>query len=338
MTRNAAALGLCLGLIAGPAMAQVETVVDVEPDWRRKPSREDLFGVWPREAMKRGDGGTGVIHCNVSAQGGLFGCKVVSEQPAGSGFGAAAIALTPQFLMTPAMKGGRAVAYDGVTIPVKFASFTPVTGGEMKTVVSNVSWAAAPTYAEVAAAFPTRARERRVGGQATLRCTVRDQGRIGGCFALGETPRGLGFGSAAQSLVSYFRSPVRFGDKDAKGALVQLSIAFPAEMLEGGAPVVGKPQWIAAPSAEALQAAIPASAGAAGVTTARVVMTCTILPDGALGGCVVDREEPVGHGFGAATVALSPAFRLSIWTNEGLPTIGAKVTVPIRYEIPAAKP
>lgn len=331
---QAGTLFAALLLLATPAMAQVETVVDVQPDWKRRPSREDLLAVWPKDAVKRGAGGTGVVHCTVSAQGALYACAVVSEQPAGSGFGAAAVALTPQFLMSPAMKGGKPVAYDGVTIPVKFMSFAPDTSQKSATAVSNVGWLAAPTYAEVAAVYPERARERKVGGQATMRCEFKADGGLDDCFVLGETPRGLGFGSAAKMLVSKFQGPASFaGGESAKGAVVQLPIAFPVEMLSGGEPVVGKPRWIAAPTADVMHAAIPASAVAAGVTTARVVMGCQIKPDGALGDCAVESEDPVGHGFGAATLGISPAFRVSIWTSEGLPTIGAKVTVPIRYEI-----
>lgn len=336
MTQRAGLLVACLvlGVVGAPAMAQVETVVDVEPDWKRRPSREDLLVVWPKDAVKRGAGGTGVVHCTVSAQGALYACTVVSEQPAGSGFGAAAVALTPQFLMSPGIKGGKPVAYDGVTIPVKFMSFTPNMSRPSASVVSNVGWLAAPTYAEVAAAYPERARERKVGGQATMRCEFKADGRLDDCSVLGETPRGLGFGWAARTLVPKFQGPDSFGGgESAKGAVVQVPIAFPVEMLSGGEPVVGKPRWIAAPTAEVMQAAIPASAIAAGVTTARVVMGCQIKPDGALDECVVRSEDPVGHGFGAATLGISPAFRVSIWTNEGLPTIGARAIVPICYEI-----
>ena len=332
-------LAVVMLLFATPAAAQVETVVDLEPDWKRKPNREDLLAVWPKDALRRGAGGTGVIHCSVSAQGALFACSVVSEQPAGSGFGAAAVALTPQFLMSPAIKGGKPVAFDGVTIPVKFMSFSPDPSRRGATAVSNVGWMAAPTYAEVAAVYPERARERMVGGQATMKCEFDAGGRLDDCSVLGETPRGLGFGSAARLLAPKFQGPVKFaGGESAKGAIVQLAVTFPVEMLKGGEPLAGKPQWVAAPTAEVMRGAIPASAIAAGVETARVVMDCTIEPNGALGQCVVESETPEGHGFGAATLEISPAFRVSIWTSEGLPTIGAKVTAPIRYDILSLKP
>ena len=45
-------------------------------------------------------------------------------------------------------------------------------------------------------------------------------------------------------------------------------------------------------------------------------------------------EQPAGLGFGAAAVALSSAFQVTAWTAEGLPTIGGKIRVPIRYEAP----
>ena len=35
-------------------------------------------------------------------------------------------------------------------------------------------------------------------------------------------------------------------------------------------------------------------------------------------------------------MALSPAFRLAIWSEEGLPSVGATVRVPVRFDIKPA--
>jgi hypothetical protein len=48
----------------------------------------------------------------------------------------------------------------------------------------------------------------------------------------------------------------------------------------------------------------------------------------------VTSEEPAEFGFGQAALALAPHFRLSVWTEQGLPTVGGRVTLPIRYQLP----
>lgn len=335
------AVGLAV-FAAGSSAAQVETDVDIEPDWRRKPSADDMLAVWPAEAQRYGRSGSGVVHCKVSPQGALYDCAALSEEPVGSGFGQAAVALTPQFLMSPAMKDGKAVAYDGVTIPVKFIwpSGAPgVPSVLTKPVVSNVAWIDAPSYAEVAAAFPKRARAKQAEGQATLLCSFRSDGRLGDCRTLGETPSGLGFGPAARTLITRFQGPLKLADgRDIKGAFVQLPITFAADMLQSRQPVIGKPRWTRTPSAAQLRGIMPVGAMKGDVTTVRVILQCTVVTGGAVDQCSVQSEEPSGYGLGEASVGLSGTFRLAVWTNEGLPTVGGRVRIPIRYELPEAAP
>lgn len=335
------AAAIAMTLAAGTATAQVATQVDVRPEWLRRPSQDDLMGAWPKAALRDRKEGEALIHCIVSIRGALTDCKVLSESPVGSGFGAAAVSVTPQLLMKPAMKGGQPVAYDGVTMPVRFRS--PGVGTNklpLNPVVSNVRWLQAPTYAEVAAAFPAAAREKKVGGQATVSCEFKDDGHVRNCRVQGETPFGLGFGPAARRLAADFVGPtLRADGEKIGGALVQIPISFPLEMASSAEPITGKPQWSAVPSAEQMQAAIPPGAAAAGVRTARVVMTCKIAGGGVPDACAVDREEPAGQGFGASSLDLAKAFRLSAWSNEGLPTIGGQVQIPLRYDVPEpAKP
>lgn len=333
-----AACALSVVPAAAAAAPQPEGPVFTAPDWRRRPSIEEMFVVWPKEAMQRGRGGRGTISCKISVQGMLFDCRVVSEEPAGAGFGAAAIALTPQFLMKPPMLDGKPVSGGTIEIPIRFVWPAGVSGtGRSKgaSAASNVPWLQAPTYAEVVAAFPAKAKDRKVGGQATLSCKFKADGRLDDCHVLGESPFGMGFGAAAKTLVPRFLGPTAFGDgTPIKGAFTQLPVTFPVEMLNGGEPVLGKPQWAAVPTAETLRGAIPNSAVAAGLRTARVVLSCKVKPDGQLEVCRVDSEEPKGYGFGDSTLRIATSVKLSIWTSEGLPSIGSTVTVPIRYEIP----
>ena len=336
---------LAVALTAGTAVA-----AETEADWLKKPTPEQLFAVWPTEAFKRGVGGRARISCAVSVRGGLYGCKVLSETPAGMGFGAAAIALTPQFLMKPATRDGKPVEGE-VDIPVNFTQPDTGTGTHIpgrdapglapmtRTVVSNIVWNQAPSYDDVAAAYPEKARASGASGRVILKCTMMSEGRLGGCSAISEEPKGLGFAAAARSLIPKFAAPTQFSDgRPIKGSMTQVPFVFAPDMLDPAKRLASKVQWAVLPSGDALSAGYPRKAIEAGVSTARVVMLCTAGEGGRLEDCSVTSEEPAGLGFAEAGMALSKSFRIRPWTEEGVPTIGGKIRVPVRYNMPDAAP
>lgn len=338
------ALGLAtvlLGLMTmiGPALA-----VETEADWLKKPSAEDLLAVWPTQAMKAGIGGRAQIACKISTQGALFDCIVESETPAGAGFGAAAIALTPQFLMKPATRDGKPVV-SGASIPINFVAPRTATGSHIpgqglyapltREVLSDVSWRQAPTYAQVAAVYPLKAREAQVGGRVTLVCKFKEDGKIGRCDALQEEPKRHGFAAAAKTLVGEFRGPAAMSDgKSTVGVMTQIPFTFAVEMLDPERRLIGKPRWTALPKGEDMMAGYPNAAIQAGVRQARVIIACDVASGGRLSGCAPEKEEPAGLGFAASALALANAFEVSRWTAEGLPTVGGRIRVPIRYDLP----
>jgi protein TonB len=59
-----------------------------------------------------------------------------------------------------------------------------------------------------------------------------------------------------------------------------------------------------------------------------------VAPDGRLTGCSAVRENPAGYGFSAAALALSTGFVMSLWGDDGLPTVGARVRAPVQYRLP----
>lgn len=321
-------------------MAQPVSAEDkiVPADWLRRPTPEMLRAVWPKAAMgKARADGKALISCKVSVQGTLFDCKVESESPPGLGFGSAAIAMAPQLLMNPATRNGQPFV-STVRIPVDFKipGGGPVDSfGSRAVVRPNIAWKTAPTHAEVAAAYPGKAKAARIGGVAALECTLTEIGRLRSCKTMREEPRGQGFAAAAKDLAQRFQAfPIKDGDKRLDTAVVQLPVAFVPEMLEAKEPVVGKPNWAVLPTSEAISASLAKAPGAAG--GGRVAIKCAVEQTGSLSGCSVVREEPSGVGLGAAALSLVDDFRLSTWSMEGLPVVGGVVTIPIRYEFGAA--
>lgn len=344
-------LGVALAISAALPCAALAADTIVHATWLTRPNAEDLLGVWPAEALKRGKGGKAVLSCTVTTTGALVECQVASETPAGSGFGQAAISLTPQLLMSPATRNGVPFAERGVKIAINFDGAGPETGsrigGQMSMAplpdraIADVPWIAAPTYDQVVAAYPEKARAKAVAGRVVLSCVFKADGHLTGCSTVREEPDGYGFSSAARSLVAHFVAPTTINGRPVRAAFVQLPVSFEPKMLDPGHPTVGKPQWTVLPEAADFQAGYPKAALAANVLKGRAVVSCVVAAEGRLSECSVASEEPAGLGFGAAASAMAPGFRMGIWTPDGLPTVGARIKAPIRYERPeaeAAKP
>ncbi|HEY1879497.1 MAG TPA: TonB family protein [Caulobacteraceae bacterium] len=330
-------VGLVLGLIA--ATAAMAAGGDTTPDWRQRLTAEDILAVYPGAALARGVGGRAMINCVVTVLGSVRDCQVVSESPPGYGFGGAAIALTPQFQFWPAKHDGSPVEAK-INIPIVFSTYAPLTESQLPAKgsagpvnLTQVEWRVAPNVAQVSAAYPEKARAARVGGLVTLACTFNGGGRIGNCEVVEETPKGYDFGRAARSLAGDFVGPDQLADgRSTSNDTTQLVIAFSPEMIDAKAPVIGKPTWTRMPEALDMAAAFPAAARAAHVDVGHVLLNCFVAVGGKLISCAVQKEAPAGLGFGAAAMSLSSQFQVSVWTDEGLPTVGGSVSVPIRYE------
>lgn len=305
--------------------------IDTPPDWLKRPTPNDLMAVFPTEALRRGRSGEALISCTVTVQGALADCIVLSEHPEASGFGAAAIALTPQFLMKPATRNGRATE-STARFPINFKTYGPAPSMGMKKVApSELAWAAAPSYADVVAAYPTKARAEGLGGRATLECQMSSEGRLRNCRTITEQPKGQGFGPAAKNLAKSFWLGEATDEqrKVLRDVIVHLPFVFDPAMLASETQVVGKPSWAGLPSADDLKTAV---ASLNLTATARAQLECVVQPGGGVGECKVAREEPAGSGVGATALALMPKFRLTTWTSEGLPTVGGTVRIPLRFE------
>jgi hypothetical protein len=191
------------------------------------------------------------------------------------------------------------------------------------------TWAEAPTYADAAAVYPAKAKAEHVAGSAVMSCTVTLNGRLSDCAAIAAQPEGMGFDDAAHRLTPKFRAELGSGVRS--GSEVRFTIGFTPEMAGAGPPLEKNITWAALPAISDFQASFPKSAN--GVNHVRVVMDCSVGAGGLLSGCGVESEEPTGQGYGAGALALTPKIRVGLLTADGVPTVGARVQVPIRYEL-----
>lgn len=97
-------------------------------------------------------------------------------------------------------------------------------------------------------------------------------------------------------------------------------------------PVIRNPQWIRQPSAAQMDRAYPGRAAADGVG-GRAVLSCVVTGGGSVGDCVIVSETPQNQGFGRAAVSLSRYFQLSPRTVDGQAVEGARVTIPLTFNI-----
>lgn len=85
-------------------------------------------------------------------------------------------------------------------------------------------WLEKPSGEDVSQAYPALAQLAGFQGHATLSCEVARTGRLDNCRVVEETPRGLGFGKAALSLVPYFRMVPATAGGSAEVSIVRIPI------------------------------------------------------------------------------------------------------------------
>lgn len=87
-----------------------------------------------------------------------------------------------------------------------------------------------PTPEQVSRGYPSRAQDRGVEGQSTMRCLVSMEGRLEACRVTSETPAGYGFGQAAVRLAREFRAlPRRQGGRSVPGGTVDVTVNWVLE-------------------------------------------------------------------------------------------------------------
>jgi hypothetical protein len=324
-----AAGGLATAQSEAPAPARSDLPYMRDPDWVHKPSADDLYSAWPKGAKVSG---SARIACIVTVTGTLRACQVVAENPAGSGYGGAALSIAPQFVMKPAVSDGKVVEGQ-VVIPVNFdcdGSCGSIGNGldPLRPILRGLYWTRAPSYQDVRAAYPKGALRRGIGGVASVQCRVTEKQTLGRCTVMSEEPFGRGFGAAAVELAAKFGEPINppVSGKTA-GSLARIRFTFTPDMGTEATPSVEHPKWLATASDAERQAA-------AGQLKGLTIIRCKVVEAGALAECQVTSDEPAAKRLGDALLPLIPKYRMATWTDEGLPTVGGSALLEFRSNMP----
>jgi TonB family protein len=80
-----------------------------EPQWTRRPTGDDYARFYPEGAQRLEKEGSATIECVVTTKGALVNCQVLSEDPAGLGFGEATIKVASLWKMKPHLVDGNPV-------------------------------------------------------------------------------------------------------------------------------------------------------------------------------------------------------------------------------------
>jgi hypothetical protein len=328
-------------VLEDPVLSPGQAKLDHSLQWAPEMGRVPIS--LPEGAIAKGlKSGQAIIRCRLTVVGSLGECTLLDETP-GSGMGKASLSMSSQFLFVPAVRDGKPVE---VMIDIKIP-WAPPQGGTTGTAVgkgdmsvathatySHVAWTSSPSYADLLAALPARAKAGNVSGTVALRCAFTDDGKLSGCNIANELPAGYGFGDAALNLAPHFKAPAKGPDgKSLRGSWVNLSIFFLPGLDDGSAMSISSVQWLGQPTAQQWASVYPPKAKAAGVTAGSATLSCTVEVDGGLKACGVKDETPAGMGFGAAAMAATPVFVMKQWNDDGEAMVGRKIALPLTFQV-----
>jgi hypothetical protein len=163
-----------------------------------------------------------------------------------------------------------------------------------------------------------------------MKCAATSAGQLSDCAVIQETPTGEGFGAAALSLAAGMAlKPNDATGQPITGRSLIVPVKFEPALLHSPGAIIGQPDWLRKPTNDEMAQFFPAGANG---SNGQTMITCVVSTRGLLERCSLYSENPQGHGFGAAALAMSSVFLMRPMTRDGLPVGGASVSIPIHFE------
>ncbi len=119
MTRHLLVAALALPLIAAAPVLEPGTEADRAPGWLVRPDGDKIARFYPDRAQREETEGAVTLVCVAGLDTRLQDCKVASESPPDYGFGEAALKLSADMRMAPAIRQGLPVP-SVVRVPLAF--------------------------------------------------------------------------------------------------------------------------------------------------------------------------------------------------------------------------
>ena len=273
---------------------------------------------YPPAARAAGVEGEATVSCEHTPQMALTGCRLVSETPAGQGFGAAALAMAAAARPNPKLAVTDPAMLERHDVTVRFRLHPPSVSPNLALmwhVVVPAKIIAPPTAADWEAAWPAAARQAHADGFASMSCRVTVEGRLTGCVLLEEHPLKQGFGATALALAAHFTlSPRTLDGEPVEEPDGRLPIHFSQPPRPPLAPDVQRATDELDRAVAAIRAFYPNDARAKGLEGA-ATLSCQRSAHGALTGCFILSETPPDAGFGAAAMAIALRTKDDPWVD-----------------------
>ncbi|MDP8915630.1 MAG: energy transducer TonB [Pseudomonadota bacterium] len=197
------------------------------PEWILRPDAETAVRYYPAQALAQDLSGRVRLSCVVAINGSLDSCEVLSESPAGAGFGEASrLMALREFKMKPQMVDGEPVGGARVSIPITWGAPQPF----VLPVITPPEWILRPAAEDAVRYYPAQALAQDLSGRVTLSCVVAVNGSLESCEVRSESPAGAGFGEASRlmALQEFKMKPQTVDGEPVGGARVTFPITWNA--------------------------------------------------------------------------------------------------------------
>ena len=208
---------------------QAQTITD-EQLTQIAQAKAKMLEFYPAQAKAAGVAGSATLSCKMSPHGALRVCTVVSESPAGSGFGEAAMRIAAASMEWPSISLTTDQMAQSRSINL---TFKPSPGAIEPNLlvpfkyIEDPRWTRMPTGEGFANLYPEWAASYNLSGQTVSACLVTAAGKLDDCQVISERPTGAGFGGAAIKVLHLFRmGPLNSLGLPVDGSLVIMPVNF----------------------------------------------------------------------------------------------------------------